>query len=141
MNAELRTYRTARTAKRCNMHGCYRSIQPGDPYLRTSLPPLVEPNSSEHWWSLNVCAECVDGGGKPNSAMTADEWNERHPVGTSVVAYPGFRPEVWPGARRLETSTRTKAHSGGLDRDAVVWVEGHGAYIALTHIDVVGGAK
>ncbi|WP_181785600.1 hypothetical protein [Streptomyces phytophilus] len=59
MSLELRTYRTARKAKRCDMHGCYRTIQRGDRYLRTSLPPQVDPNSSDHWWSLNVCAGCM----------------------------------------------------------------------------------
>lgn len=55
----LRTYRTARTAKRCDMHLCFNRIQPGERYLRTSLPPLVDVNSSEHWWSMNICGECA----------------------------------------------------------------------------------
>lgn len=59
MSLELRTYRTARKPRPCDMHGCYRTIQSGDRYLRTSLPPLIEPNSSERWWSLNVCATCM----------------------------------------------------------------------------------
>lgn len=68
--------------------------------------------------------------------MNADQFNARYPVGTPVFAYPDFRPEDDPTAERIETTTRSKAQlfCGHTD---VVWVEGHGAYIALTHIDVI----
>ncbi|MFD9284889.1 hypothetical protein ACFWD7_48075 [Streptomyces mirabilis] len=69
--------------------------------------------------------------------MNADEFNSRYPVGTPVVAYPGARPEDVPSARRLVTRTRSEAQPFGLDREGVVWVDGHGACIALTHVDVV----
>lgn len=63
-----------------------------------------------------------------------DEFNARYPVGTPVLAYPGFRPEDDRDARRLVTRTRSKATvlSGHTD---VVWVDGHSACITLTHID------
>jgi hypothetical protein len=65
----------------------------------------------------------------------ADEWNRLHPVGTPVIAYPGGRPEDFPNDERIVTTTRSKATvlSG---HTAVVWVHGHSACIALTHIDV-----
>lgn len=69
--------------------------------------------------------------------MNAETFNVRYKVGTPVFAYPGARPEDIPSARRLVTRTRTEAQSVGLDREGVVWVDGHGAYIALTHVDVV----
>ncbi|MCX5336954.1 hypothetical protein [Streptomyces sp. NBC_00140] len=69
--------------------------------------------------------------------MNAETFNSRFPVGTLVFAYPGARPEDIPSARRLVTRTRTEAQSVGLDRDGVVWVEDHGAYISLTHVDPV----
>lgn len=134
MSLELRSYRTARTAKRCGMHGCHRAIQPGDRYLRTSLPPLVDPNSSEHWWSLNVCTECMRDK-TSDEEHAAARFNKQHPIGTPVHAYPGFRPEDDPSARRLDTRTRSIASV--LGHSAVVWVEGHGACIALTHVDVI----
>lgn len=64
----------------------------------------------------------------------ADEFNARYPVGTPVVAYPGCRPENDRNARRLVTRTRSRASvlSGHTD---VVWVDGHSACIALTHVD------
>lgn len=136
MSLALRSYRTARTAKPCGMHGCHRTIQPGDRYLRTSLPPLVDVNSSEHWWSLNVCTACMRDN-TADEANSAAHFNEQHPIGTPVRAYPGFRPEVDPSARRLDTRTRSAASV--LGDAAVVWVEGHGACIALTHIDVIEG--
>ncbi|NEA52345.1 hypothetical protein [Streptomyces sp. SID10815] len=63
-----------------------------------------------------------------------DQWNARYPVGTRVVAYPGFRPERDPDAKYLVTRTRSAATVLG-GHTAVVWVEGHGACIALTHVD------
>jgi hypothetical protein len=68
--------------------------------------------------------------------MTAAEFNARYPVGTPVLAYPGARPETHPGDERLVTRTRSKAQVLGGHTD-VVWVDGHGACIALTHIDVI----
>jgi hypothetical protein len=69
--------------------------------------------------------------------VNAETFNSLHPVGTPVFAYPGARPEDIPSARRIVTRTSHKAQSVGLDRDGVVWVEDHGAYIALSHVDVV----
>jgi hypothetical protein len=73
--------------------------------------------------------------------VNAETFNSLHPVGSLVFAYPGARPEDIPSARRLVTRTRTVAQSVGLDRDGVVWVDGHSAYIFLTHVDVVTEAE
>jgi hypothetical protein len=67
--------------------------------------------------------------------VTADEFNARYPVGTPVLAYPGARPEHDPSGEQLITRTRSNAQLIG--GTAVVWVDGHGAYIALTHVDPV----
>lgn len=73
--------------------------------------------------------------------MTADEFNRLYPVGTPVVAYPGCRPEDDPADERIVTTTRSRATVLGGHSD-VVWVHGHGACIALTHVDVtLGGAE
>jgi hypothetical protein len=74
----------------------------------------------------------------PTGELTAVEWNERYPVGTPVVAYPGCRPEDDPKAERLETRTRSRASTLG-GHTPVVWVDGHSACIALTHVDPIGG--
>ncbi|MGZ0231177.1 hypothetical protein [Streptomyces sp. CPS1] len=71
----------------------------------------------------------------PLPVVEADAWNLAHPVGTPVVAYPGFRPEDDRTATRIVTTTRSKATVLG-GHTAVVWVHGHGACIALTHVDV-----
>ncbi|MEU6543960.1 hypothetical protein [Streptomyces sp. NPDC046859] len=68
--------------------------------------------------------------------MNADTFNARYPVGTPVFAYPGARPEDFPNDRRLVTRTRSKASVLGGHTD-VVWVDGHSACIALSHVDVV----
>lgn len=65
-----------------------------------------------------------------------DEFNARYPVGTPVLAYPGARPEDHGDVTRLVTRTRSKATVLGGHTD-VVWVDGHSACIALTHIDVI----
>ena len=72
--------------------------------------------------------------------LTAAQWNAKYPVGTPVVAYPGCRPEGDPNGERLVTRTRSKAETLG-GHTPVVWVDGHGACIALTHVDVTGGAS
>jgi hypothetical protein len=72
--------------------------------------------------------------------MTADEFNSRYPVGTPVLAYPGARPESGWNDETLITRTRSLAQvcaSG----DDVVWVQGHGGYIILTHVDPVSEAE
>lgn len=72
-------------------------------------------------------------------SLTADQFNERHPAGTPVTAYPGVRPEdpaaKAPGHRCLETVTRSRAWNLG-HGEPVVMVEGHAGGIALSHIDV-----
>ncbi|MFE0353651.1 hypothetical protein ACFW2I_09165 [Streptomyces nigra] len=68
--------------------------------------------------------------------MNAETFNSRYPVGTPVFAYPGARPEDFPNDRRLVTRTRSKASVLGGHTD-VVWVDGHSACIALSHVDVV----
>ncbi|KUJ70581.1 hypothetical protein ACZ90_02520 [Streptomyces albus subsp. albus] len=67
-------------------------------------------------------------------AVTADRWNAQYPVGTPVYAYPGCRPEDDSKCTRLTTRTRSAASVLG-GHTAVVWVEGHSAYISLTHVD------
>lgn len=68
--------------------------------------------------------------------MNAAEFNALYEVGVPVFAYPGARPEDIPSATRLVTRTRSKAQQSS-SGDPVVWVEGEGAYICLTHVDVV----
>lgn len=66
--------------------------------------------------------------------QTAAQWNDRYPVGTPVVAFPGFRPEDDPKGERLVTRTRTRAETLG-GHTPVVWVDGHSACIDLAHVD------
>lgn len=72
---------------------------------------------------------------RQREASAVEEWNRLHPVGTPVVAYPGARPDDIPSAPRIITSTRSKAELF-CGHTAVVWVHGHGACIALSHVDV-----
>ena len=69
---------------------------------------------------------CPDHAGSAAPAIETDL-----AVGTPV--------RYWPGARvgnGVESRTRTTVQTRG--GSAVVWVEGYGAFIALTHIEVVG---
>lgn len=72
---------------------------------------------------------------RPLPQVQADAWNLAHPVGTPVIAYPDARPEDFPNDPRIVTSTRSKATVLG-GHTAVVWVHGHSACIALSHVDV-----
>lgn len=60
-----------------------------------------------------------------------DRWNEAFPPGTAV--------RYWTGVREgagVESTTRTSAELLG-GHTAAVWVEGHGACIALSHVEAV----
>lgn len=79
----------------------------------------------------------VRAGSVKPTELTAADWNSRYPVGTPVIAYPGCRPVDDSNAERLVTRTRSKASTLG-GHTPVVWVDGHGSCISLTHIDPVG---
>lgn len=63
---------------------------------------------------------------------TAEQWNTRHPVGTEVQWWTGVREGEPTGV----SSTRSRAETLG-GHTPVVWVEGHPACIALTHVEPV----
>jgi hypothetical protein len=68
-----------------------------------------------------------------DSEEAVRQFNEYHPVGTEV--------RYWTGPREGEPSGRGPTRSpaellGG--HTPVVWVVGHPACIALSHVDVVG---
>jgi hypothetical protein len=68
--------------------------------------------------------------------VNSETFNALYEVGIPVFAYPGARPEDDREARRLVTRTRSKAQKSSSGHD-VVWVDGEGSYISLTHVDVV----
>lgn len=72
--------------------------------------------------------------------LTSDQFNARYPVGTLVAAYPGVRPETDPTATVIVGATRSTATVLGGHTD-VVWVDGHSACIALSHIDPICGSR
>jgi hypothetical protein len=79
---------------------------------------------------------------RQREAAAVEAWNRLHPVGTPVVAYPGIHPRDARNPEnvpRIVTSTRSKAQVLG-GHTAVVWVHGHGACIALSHVDVRSSA-
>lgn len=63
------------------------------------------------------------------SSSAARTWNSAHPVGTRVVYWPGLRK-----GKGVTSSTRTPAQVLG-GHTAVVWLEGRGDCIALTHVE------
>jgi hypothetical protein len=65
--------------------------------------------------------------------LTAHKWNQAHPVGTVVKAWPGDRTDP-----PLRTVTRTPAWVLG-GHTPVVSVDGYPGGIALTHVEVVNG--
>jgi hypothetical protein len=70
-----------------------------------------------------------------SAGVTAELWNRVVSVGSRVVAHPGARG----GDASFGTVTRSPAWNLGHGLP-VVKVEGHAAGIALTHVDVIGGA-
>ena len=93
---------------------------------------------------------------KAEGQRRADAFNERHPIGTPVMAYPSVRPEhpvavayrkaaeagrtfrsETDPCKRLVTTTRTPAWILGHGAP-VVSVDGYAGGICLDHIDVIG---
>jgi hypothetical protein len=64
---------------------------------------------------------------------TAEQWNERHPVGTSVRYWKGPRGADEPSS---VAKTRSVAQMLG-GHTPVVWVDGEAACVALTHVEPV----
>ncbi|MFJ6348603.1 hypothetical protein ACIQKB_03900 [Streptomyces sp. NPDC092046] len=68
----------------------------------------------------------------------ADAWNEAHPIGTRVIAYPDCRPEYDAAdaeRTRLVTTTRTPAWILG-HGEPIVSVHGYAGGIILEHVDI-----
>ncbi|WP_203617803.1 hypothetical protein [Streptomyces bauhiniae] len=106
--------------------------------LVAPVAPEPAPNASQDHRAAGGAA----GGHTDDPAVAVATWNTRYPVGTPVTAYPGVRPEDDPTDERLDTRTRSEAQVLG-GHTAVVWVDGHSACIALTHVDpaVVEGTR
>jgi hypothetical protein len=60
-----------------------------------------------------------------------ERFNKKHPVGTKILYWTGIRQGVGK-----ESVTNTEARLLG-GHTPVVWVEGHGPCVALTHIEPV----
>lgn len=64
-----------------------------------------------------------------------DEWNDAHAIGTRVRYWTGLREGTTPTGT---SHTRTEATLLG-GHTPVVWVDGEGPCIALTHVDALNG--
>ena len=40
---------------------CHRMIEPGELYVRAALPPGMEPNYGDHWWTMRYHAPQASG--------------------------------------------------------------------------------
>ena len=60
MAENLRTYRTARIRKLCDgdVYQPYHFIEPGERYLRTSIPPHGD-LGNDRWWTITTCKSCM----------------------------------------------------------------------------------
>ncbi|QQZ56895.1 hypothetical protein IFE09_27240 [Streptomyces microflavus] len=103
--------------------------------VRPACPPVSpeDPHDSPLHHEYAVGRDLPEATPEP-PAVTVDRWNAQYPVGTSVFAYPGCRPEDDPKCTQLTTRTRSAASVLG-GHTAVVWVDGHSACISLTHVD------
>jgi hypothetical protein len=68
---------------------------------------------------------------RPNQAKLVEKFNARHAVGTPV--------RYWTGVREGDGElSATRSHAQLLSgHTAVVWVDGHPACIALSHVEPV----
>ncbi|MFJ9771167.1 hypothetical protein ACIRVF_07980 [Kitasatospora sp. NPDC101157] len=69
--------------------------------------------------------------------LTAEQWNDRYPIGTPVTAYPGVRPEHRAVELCTVLTTRTRSRAWNLGHgEPVVAVEGYAGGISLEHVDL-----
>lgn len=66
--------------------------------------------------------------------QTVEDFNRCTPIGSPVRYWPGFREGDGKQSRTRSTAEVLGGHT------PVVWVEGEAACIALTHVEVLGGA-
>lgn len=112
-----------------------RGLMYGAERLRTLARMAADPVKADRMQDAVDTLATQSGPARPKPDPTAevDRWNSQYPVGTPVFAYPGCRPEDDPKCTQLTTRTRSAASVLG-GHNAVVWVEGHGACISLTHV-------
>ncbi len=69
-----------------------------------------------------------------SDAARVEAWNDRYSIGQAVMYWPGKKG---PEETAIYSKTRSVA---GLTRSgmAVIWVEGRGGCIALSHVEAVG---
>jgi hypothetical protein len=70
--AEITVVRTARKPHQCDSESsrCTRTIQPGERYAHSSLPPHSDVGN-EGWWTAKTCAACATAYGRPIAAELA----------------------------------------------------------------------
>jgi hypothetical protein len=68
-------------------------------------------------------------------AEHVDAWNTTYPEGTPVRYWTGFRQGEGRTGRTRSAASVLEGHT------AVVWVTGHGACIALTHVQPIPGTE
>lgn len=117
---------------------CYR-VKAADGTTLAELPDWAGPVATLLADAHEAVPELLADNAQLRLKVAVLEFNAAHPVGTPVVVYPGARPELVPDARRIETRTRTTAWLAN-GSTPVVMVEDYGSWVALTHVDVIGGA-
>ncbi|TMR92587.1 hypothetical protein EJK15_44015 [Nonomuraea basaltis] len=69
------------------------------------------------------------------AAELVEEWNAAYPVGQPVCYWTGFRDGPLAGEPKF-SRTRARAQVLG-GHTAVVWMDGEGSCIALSHVDPI----
>ena len=64
--------------------------------------------------------------------MTADQWNERVPIGTPVTYWPIRKNNGEMLGDPVDTVTRTKAEER--NGDVVVWLEAKAGFVRVCHL-------
>ena len=77
---------------------------------------------------------------KERKRWASPKFSERAVARFNLLYPVGVRVRYWTGVREgygVESATRSEAQMLG-GHTAVVWVEGHGACIALSHVEPMG---
>jgi hypothetical protein len=131
----MATMTSEHTSKRRRTCAWDHVIEPGDRYRRYAVTPGDDEVNNTGWVHGCECVACAEMHGRPLAGVVGPQaaavaaFNATFPVGTEVRYWTGFREGPGVVSRTTCEAWMSASHT------AAVRVEGHGAYISLTHIE------
>lgn len=110
-SGSLHTEHTARKTHHCEWD-CGSPIAAGTRYVRAALPPMVDPNSSPHWWTMRAHGatlyDCPTYGGPGPVDPRVEACEDLDAIGPRTTARRGLSsvPRAMRGKQVTTVTTR-----------------------------------